>query len=73
MSNCKELSDDRLLTLSKKYGVPEQFIVALQTTQNPTEREQLCESIGRYFISAMCSFRVDPQDSEDVKVAARIE
>ena len=73
MPKCKELSNDELLPLCRKYGVPEEFISALQTTQDLAERKLLCESIGKYFMLAISSFRVDSKDTIDVKIAARIE
>jgi len=70
MPNCEQLSFERFAYLCGKYDVPLKLILAIQETDDITEREQLCSEVGKFFISAMCSFRVDDFDSKDVRIAA---
>ncbi|HOP38706.1 MAG TPA: hypothetical protein PL154_00335, partial [Candidatus Woesebacteria bacterium] len=73
MANHEQLSLERFSHLCRKYDVPLQLISAIQEEADPIKREQLCNEVGRFLISAMCSFRIENSDANDVRIAAGLD
>ena len=72
MANHEQLSLERFSHLCRKYDVPLQLISAIQEEADPIKREQLCNEVGRFLISAI-SFRIENSDANDVRIAAGLD